>query len=254
MAQEVNFSVDVDGLSVTGRLHRPSEANGKVPACVLICRAAHDATESENDLLAAVEHGLTAGGIAVATFDPRIRLGESDDATPPPTPDHVKRAAAVFDWLTRRIDLDGLRLSVLGHGVGAIVAAGLAHQVEQVHRLGLISPVAPERLQAYLASRGSAAGNSLDPSMQALTSVPVAKPLLSNRRQALIVLGATERAQHPESGRMYEQVAASAPRNTELVLVPFADASFSTPTARQVCVERIVDFFSAKAPAATPAR
>jgi alpha-beta hydrolase superfamily lysophospholipase len=256
MSQEVNFSVDVDGLSVSGRLHRPtSEPNGKVPPAVLLCRALLDTSEAEGDLIAAIEHGLVAAGIAVATFDPRIRRCEPEEGQePPPSPDPVHCAAAVFDWLTRRVDLDGLRLSVLGHSVGAIVAAGLAHRVDKVHRMCLVSPASPDRLAAQLTPRNgttSDASAALNRHLQPLTTVPVSEPLTTHQRQTLIILGATDRALQPESAREYERIAAKAPRNIELVLVPFADAAFATTTVRQVCVERIVDFFSARAPAET---
>jgi alpha-beta hydrolase superfamily lysophospholipase len=259
MSREVNFSVEVDGLSVSGRLHRPTgEPNGKVPPAVLLCRAMLDTSEAESDLIAAIEHGLLAAGIAVATYDPRIRRGESEEgSTPPPAPDPVHCARAVFDWMTKRIDLDGLRLSVLGHGVGAIVAAGLAHKVDTVHRMCLVAPASPERLAAQITQRSTAVSDAtaaLNRHLQPLTTVPVSEPLTTNRRQTLIVLGATDRAQQPDSAREYERIAAKAPRNIEVVLVPFADAMFATTTVRQVCVERVVDFFSARTPAAAAAR
>lgn len=259
MSQEVNFSVDVDGLSVSGRLHRPlGEPNGKVPPAVLLCRAVLEPSDAEEDLIAAIEHGLVAAGIAVATFDPRIRRGELNDGTPAPAPDPIDCAAAAFEWLTKRIDLDGLKLSVLGHDVGAIVASGLALKTEKVHRVCLISPATPEWLAAQITPRpGASATNgkhSVPHHFQPLTRVPVAKALLGNRRQALIIFGASERAQRTDGGRVYEQAATTAPRNVEVVLVPFADAAFSSATVRQVCVERLADFFSPHAPAESAKR
>ena len=258
MAREVNFSVEVDGLSVSGRLQQPTGAtNGKVPPAVLLCRASMEASEAENDLIAAIEFGLRASGMAVASFDPRVRRGEREDGEAAPAPDPVRCAAAVFDWLTRRIELDGLHLSVLGHGAGAIMAAGLALANERVHRLCLVSPASPEKLAARLSSRNSVMANGqtgAQANLAPLANVPVAKALLASKRHALIVLGAADRLQQPECARMYEQVVASAPRNVELMLVPFADSVFSSATARQVCVERVVEFLIASSPAEAQAR
>lgn len=249
MSQEVNFSVDVDGLGVSGRLHRPmGEPNGKVPPAVLLCRAVLEPSEAEEDLAAALEHGLVAAGIAVATFDPRIRRGEPEEGPPPPVPDPIDCAARAFEWMTKRIDLDGLRLSVLGHGIGAIVAAGLALRTDKVHRTCLIAPATPEWLASQIMPKGSigngaSARPNLHRHLQPLTNVPVAQALLGQHRQTLVIFGASERTQRTQVN-VYEQAAATSPRHVETVLVPFADATFSTQTVRQVCVELVANFFS----------
>jgi len=253
MSQEVNFSVDVGGLGVSGRLHRPTgEVNGKAPPAVLLCRASLEYSEPENDLLAAIEHGLVASGVAVATFDPRIRTGESEDGSPISVPDPVECAVAAFNWLTARIDLDGLRLSALGFGVGAIVASGLALRMDKLSRLCLISPSAPDWLAGQLAPRNGSASMSSLPAMhrhlQPLTAVPAAQALAANNRPTMLILGAADRAQRPDGARVYELSASNASRHAEIVHVPFADAAFSSVTARQLCVERVVSFLTMPSP------
>lgn len=259
MAQEVNFTVDVGGLSVSGRLHRPAEEpNRKVPAAVLLCRAVLEPCEAEDDLFAAIEHGLVAAGIAVATFDPRIRRIDPENGEQDSVPDPVECAVAAFNWLTTRIDLDGLRLHALGHGIGAIVAAGLAMRVDKLARLCLISPATPDWLADQIAPRnGTVDIASLPPihrHLQPLTAVPASQAITAKGRQSLVLLGAAERAQHPESAKLYEDASHHALRQAELMFVPQADALFSSASVRQICVDRVVNFFSARTPAKAAAR
>ncbi len=138
MSSQHEFVIEVDRGSIAGELHPPdSESTAAVLICSGFPTLDADAIAHQMQLVTV----LGDQNIGAVTFSPRAdgRL----------THEGIDDAAAVFRWMTLRDDIDLHHIGVLGVGVGALIAGGLAARTGQISRLGLMFAVTlPDLAQA----------------------------------------------------------------------------------------------------------
>ncbi len=146
------FSIDGDesvriganGFNLAATFTKPKDAKGPLPAVVLIGGAGpadRDGTVAGIPMMGQVARDLVAGGFAVVRYDKR-GVGQSGGrAETAALPDYAEDARAVITWLkkTRKDDVDGRRIAVLGHSEGAWVALRLGAIERDIAALVLVA-------------------------------------------------------------------------------------------------------------------
>ena len=109
------------GRSLFGWLMRPDDDGTHAPVPAVLVMHGWGANAAS---MGAVVAPLRAAGLAVLLLDARCH-GQSDDEAFTSMPRFAEDIAAGLAWLRRQPDIDGDRLALLGHSVGA--AAALLH-------------------------------------------------------------------------------------------------------------------------------
>jgi len=126
--EEVTFDNEQAGFTLAGTLTIP-EGDGPFPGVVLITGSGPQDRNEElvghKPFLVIADH-LTRHGIAVLRYDDR-GFGESDGRFPGATSaDLVTDAAAAFDYLIGRAEVDTAAVGLIGHSEGGMIAPMLA--------------------------------------------------------------------------------------------------------------------------------
>ncbi len=151
MARHQDFAVELEGTPVRGRIDLPEPQPEQRPlATVLLCHGLPNLSPETEQLYGQFTDTLVEAGLAVAS----IARGTSGSPGTRLAVESVDDAAAVFHGLAIRENLDLEHISVLGHSLGAMVAACLAKRTDQIDRLCLLSPVTADDVAARLAGDG----------------------------------------------------------------------------------------------------
>ncbi len=118
-------------VTLAGTLTFPSSA-GPYPAVVLVTGSG--AQDRDEDIgigikpFRLIADYLTQHGIAVLRYDDRGTVKSTGDFAAATTWDFAKDAAAAFDYLLTRKEIDGRQIGILGHSEGGMVASILVGQ------------------------------------------------------------------------------------------------------------------------------
>jgi pimeloyl-ACP methyl ester carboxylesterase len=143
--EDVSYAnTDTPDLHLSGTFSKP-EKGSPWPAVLLVSGAGpqdRDETMAGHKPFLVLADYLVRHGIAVLRFDDRgtgKSTGKFEDAA---TKDFASDAAAGFQYLTTRPDVDKKRIGLIGHGEGAIAAAIVAAANPQVALLVLLNGTA----------------------------------------------------------------------------------------------------------------
>jgi hypothetical protein len=140
-------------------------------------------------------------------------------------------------------------VNLLGFGLGAVAASVVAGRNASLRRLVLVAPAhAPYVASRMLKANGAPAAlrpeqvpqawlaGATEADADALSAVAIGE------HSTLIVHGAADRFIAPETSVPYLAMLEAANRSIERVLVARADHLFTSPGARQACIDRVVRF------------
>ena len=136
LAEEVAFANEKDSATLAGTLTLPEDKNVK-SVVVLISGSG---PQDRNEEVSAFNHRpflvlsdyLTRQGIGVLRYDDR-GVGESaGDRTMATTYDYAKDAAAAVAYLRGRPDLKGVKVGLIGHSEGGMIAPIVATELAKV--------------------------------------------------------------------------------------------------------------------------
>jgi dienelactone hydrolase len=137
-------SIPAVGFNIAGTLTRPSDAQGRLPAVVLIGGSGptdRDETVAGIPVFGHLARGLVEAGFIVVRYDKR-GVGQSGGRAESATlADFAEDARAVLRWLERRPDVDKERLAIVGHSEGAAVAMLLASREKRVRAAVLVAGI-----------------------------------------------------------------------------------------------------------------
>jgi pimeloyl-ACP methyl ester carboxylesterase len=249
MSRQDAITVEMGGYPATCRLDLPRVSAEQRPfPVVLICPGLPGPDPLAAEFQYHVITALVNAGLAVAT----AASGASGAPGTRLAVEAIDDAAAVFHGLAVREELDRQRIGVLGHSVGAIVAACLARRTDQIQRLCLLSPLTAEVIASRLPAEGEAAlaarlGGTAVPAgfFEGIASMRPAEDAAVRDRPTLILHGAADRTVSPEVSRAYCQAIAGAGHACDHVLVALGDHFFTGAAARAPCMEVLARFFTA---------
>jgi pimeloyl-ACP methyl ester carboxylesterase len=128
--EEVTFRNTKAGIELAGTLTVPRTA-GPHPAAILISGSGpqdrNEAIAGHKPFLVLADH-LTRNGIAVLRYDDRGFAKSKGDFNSATTEDFAADAAAAFEFLMTRKDIDPKRVGLIGHSEGGIVAPIVANR------------------------------------------------------------------------------------------------------------------------------
>ncbi len=145
LSEEVRFRGANDRVMLAGTLSRPAyiARDMPVPAVVLIHGSGpndRDETLYGHKPFAMLAAAFESAGYAVLRYDKR-GVGESGGSRQGSTVvDFAADAEAAFSYLKRRRDIDSLRIGLLGHSEGGMVAPMIAARRNDVAWLVLLAP------------------------------------------------------------------------------------------------------------------
>ncbi len=243
------FDAELDGTQVGCRLDVPKQRPDKKPhPAVLLCAGAPAADEPTAELHARIAESLVAAGVAAAAI-----LGPRDGPVAG-LAQAVDDAAAVLHSLAVRPEVDVNRIGVLGHGLGAIVAACLSARSDQIAALCLLTPVTPATITSRLGGSSAAdlaarlgALDAPEGFFNDLASLSPLQDAARYDRPTLILHGAADRTVPPAAAAEYAAVLGAAGHRVEFAQVALADFLFSAPAPRAACLDQVVRFFAAMA-------
>jgi alpha-beta hydrolase superfamily lysophospholipase len=251
MPRQEDFAVEVEGTPVRGRLDLPESKAEQHPfATVLLCHGLPSLSPETQRLYGQITDALLSAGLAVAS----IARGTSGSPGTRLAVESIDDAAAVFHGLAVREDLDLEHISVLGHSLGAVVAACLARRTDQIDRVCLLAPVTADYVTGRLAGEGpddvaaGLGGGSVPPGFfDGIEMLRPAEDLATYDRPTLIMHGAADRTVPPASSLQYRDAIQAAGHEAQHMLVALGDHLFSNETARTVCLDQVSRFFAAAA-------
>ncbi len=246
MTRREEFSVQLDGSPVRGRLDLPPPAEDKRPfAVVLLCPGLPSLHAENSELHTMITDTLLDSGVAVAA------LGEGSPAARLAV-ERVDDVAAIFHGLALRDELDLNRLGVLGHSLGGIIAACLAKRTDQINRLCLLAPSTTGEVAARLVNGSpmelaARMGGAEVPDgfFNGIETLSPAEDIVAYDRPTLILHGAADRIVPPEVSATYSDAIQAAGHHVDRILVALGDHFFTNPLARAACLDRLTQFFVA---------
>jgi pimeloyl-ACP methyl ester carboxylesterase len=136
--------IPANGFSVAGTLSKPANAEGRLPAVVLVSGSATDRDEfvSGIPIFAQLATSLADAGFIVLRYDKR---GTGQSGGRPESAnydDYASDAREVIAYLGKRKDIDPRRIAVLGFGEGGWIALNLAAKESRVSALVLVGTAA----------------------------------------------------------------------------------------------------------------
>ena len=147
-AEEVQFKVGDDTLYAT--FLAPANTTGKVPAVLLLSGSGPTDRDGNSGLLVGkidshkhLAEVLAAHGVATLRYD-KLFSGQTGPATHAGNytqigiDTYVSEAQAAYQVLAQRPEVDPLRMAILGHSEGGLIALLVAHQVHPPGLKGLI--------------------------------------------------------------------------------------------------------------------
>ena len=129
-SEEIIFKNNKAGITLAGTLTLP-EKEGKFPAVVLISGSGPQNRDEElmghKPFLVLADH-LTRQGLAVLRYDDRGTAASEGNFARATTYDLADDAAAAFDYLQSRKEIDTNKTGLIGHSEGGIIAPLLASE------------------------------------------------------------------------------------------------------------------------------
>ncbi|MHC4803714.1 MAG: alpha/beta hydrolase family protein [Planctomycetota bacterium] len=249
MARQQDFAVELEGTSVHGRLDLPEPHQEQRPfPTVLLCHGLPSLSPGARRLHGQLTDALVEAGLVVAS----IAEGSAGSPGTRLAVESVDDAAAVFHGLAVREELDLDHIGVLGHSLGAIVAACLAKRTDQIDRLCLLAPVTADHVAGRLAVESAAdltarlGGGSVPPGFfDGLEALTPEEDVAAYDRPTLILHGAADSAVPPASSARYRDAILAAGHRVAHMRVAMGDRDLSNETARAACLDQIVRFFAA---------
>ena len=150
--EEVTFTSTAGGVTLAGTLTLP-KGNGPFPAALLIAGSGpqdRDATIANHRPFLLIADALTRRGIAVLRYDKRGVGNSSGNGDAATIMDLAADAAAGFEFLKVRKEIDASRIGLIGHSEGAIIAPYLAGHSKGVAWLVLLAAPATTGEQTLL--------------------------------------------------------------------------------------------------------
>jgi hypothetical protein len=123
---EVAFQNPVDDVWLSGTLSRPTGQHGKVPAAIFVGGSGASQRDYNFDghrLPAVIADYLTRRGFAVLRYDKRGVYKSTGNYAVATDSDFARDAAAAYDYLLRRADIDHRKIGYIGHSEGSSVSA-----------------------------------------------------------------------------------------------------------------------------------
>jgi len=238
------FSVELDGSPIVGRLSSPEAAPAKrPPPVVMLCSPVPTLNDYAEALRRDVTDALLGAGFAVAVLlegsagrrGSRLAVESLDDA------------AAVLHGLVIREDLDVDRLGVLGHSIGGIVAACLSSRSDRIAGVCLLSPPGTDQVIARAnGSELTAHIGSTDVPPGFFDGVDTLSPpadLARYDRPTLVLHGAADRIVEPDRSLAYRDAVREAGHQIDYALVARGDHFYTNAAARSACMDMITRFF-----------
>jgi hypothetical protein len=138
------IKVPANGFSVAGTLSKPPNAEGRLPAVVLVSGSGTDRDEfvSGIPIFAQLATSLADAGFIALRYDKR---GTGQSGGRPESAnydDYASDAREVIAYLGKRKDVDPRRIAVLGFGEGGWIALNLAAKESRVSALVLVGTAA----------------------------------------------------------------------------------------------------------------
>jgi pimeloyl-ACP methyl ester carboxylesterase len=130
------ISVQANGFGVAGTLSKPANAQGRLPAVVLMSGSTTDRDEfvAGIPIFAQLATSLAEAGFIAVRYDKR-GTGQSGGRPESATyDDYAADAREVVVYLSKRKDVDPKRIAVLGFGEGGWIAIDLAAKEHAVFR------------------------------------------------------------------------------------------------------------------------
>lgn len=141
ISEDVSFRNKQAGITLSGTLTLPKDG-GKHIAVVLITGSGPQNRDEElmghKPFLVLADH-FTRKGIAVLRFDDRGVGKSGGDFSTATSLDFATDAAAAFDYLKTRPEIDTARLGLLGHSEGGIIAPIIASERKDVNFIVLMA-------------------------------------------------------------------------------------------------------------------
>ncbi len=247
MTTPQEFSVELDGSPVVGRLHVPERIGGdRLLPAVLLCTAWPRFDPEVEDLYGSIIDALVNGGLSVAV----LVEGSAGSRGSRLAVESIDDAAAILHGLATREELDLDRIGIVGHSLGAVVAACLARRSDRIARVCLVSPPTAESV----AARGDGVNEltarlgrmDLPPGFfEGLDSLSPAEDLAAFDRPTLILHGAADRIVPPDESLVYRDAVRAAGHDLDYTLVARGDHFYTEPAARAACMEALTHFFAA---------
>jgi fermentation-respiration switch protein FrsA (DUF1100 family) len=247
-AQRQEHTISTPKGPIRATLHTTGGTAARRPTLALH-RGIPSADEKAGDLLEAIVNAVSAAGMAVVRFEPRTADLILADFNAYSIADETADLLAALKATVQHDAVDAGRVSLLGFGFGAIATLAAARQTPSLNRVCLIAPAmggdhvlrtvkgngAPAPLRAeqlpdvWLAEAGQVNA--------ATNAAGVVQPVL-------ILHGAADRFIDASASLPFAAAREAANLPVERVLVARADHLFSTPAARQTCIERIMRFLT----------
>lgn len=142
--EEVKFANDRAGVTLAGTLTLP-KGNGPFPAAVLIAGSGpqdRDASIANHKPFLVISDYLTRKGFAVLRYDKRGVAESTGSAAMATTLDLASDAKCAVAFLKSRKDVDSLRIGLIGHSEGAMIAPTLAATSQDLSWIVLLAPPA----------------------------------------------------------------------------------------------------------------
>jgi hypothetical protein len=132
--EEVKFENRVDGITLAGTLTKPD--NKKNLTCVILISGSGGQNRDEELLghkpfLVLADH-LTRNGIAVFRYDDRGIAESTGDYQSATTADLARDVMAAIEYLKSRNDINELKIGLIGHSEGGLIAPIVANQFEDL--------------------------------------------------------------------------------------------------------------------------
>jgi pimeloyl-ACP methyl ester carboxylesterase len=134
------ISIQANGFSVAGTLSKPANAEGRLPAVVLMSGSSTDRDEfvAGIPIFAQLATSLAEAGFIAVRYDKR-GTGQSGGRPESATyDDYAADAREAVVYLSKRKDVDPKRIAVLGFGEGGWIALNLAAKEPRVSALVLV--------------------------------------------------------------------------------------------------------------------
>jgi alpha-beta hydrolase superfamily lysophospholipase len=250
-AQRQECSISTPKGPIRATLHATGGNAARRPALALH-RGIPSADEKAGDLLEAIVNAVSEAGMAALRFEPRTADLILADFNAYSVADETADLLAALNATAQHEAVDGARVSLLGFGLGAIATLAAARQVPSLNRVCLIAPaMGGDHVLRTVKGNGAPAPlrtEQLPDTWLAEAAQANAATSAADVVQPVLILhGAADRFIDAASSLPYAIAREAANLPVDRVLVARADHLFSSPAARQTCIERVVRFLTESA-------
>jgi pimeloyl-ACP methyl ester carboxylesterase len=136
--------VPSNGFTLAGTLSKPANANGRLPAVILMSNSTTDRDEivAGIPIFAQLATALSEAGCVAVRYDKRATGQSGGRAESATYDDYASDARDVIAYLSKRKDVDPKKIAVLGFGEGGWIALNLAAKESRVSALILVGTAA----------------------------------------------------------------------------------------------------------------